>query len=277
MKLAVISMIVASGFILSCGSETKTSGNNETSVSTEPTAGGTAAPTKDVWSLIVTGKEKLPACDAASEGRMAYVSGTKTATACQNGVWTDITINGHNSLVEVVDEKAGTNCKYGGKAISTGIDSDDDGKLGDQDKATKQYVCNGASGLKIKSIHQYSETLMNKNSPDISPYKDIHSTRIGNIQLTQFEDGSAFILVNGVVIAPDTNADLYTYNFSFSSFIPPNSPMYVTLTKSFDIGGVYADYKFVMDVELSAAPTFSCGISYGSSSPAKRDFILTKM
>lgn len=283
-----------------CGTDSKLSGENastlasststSTSTSTDTKTGSdipnsktpeTAEAPKKIdsgWSLIVAGKDKLPPCDAATDGRLAYVSGTKTVTACQNGAWTDISINGKNSLVEVIDEKAGTNCKYGGKAISTGVDSDEDGKLGSADKISKQYVCNGSDGLQIAEVWEYENPLMNSSSEDISEKSINHLTKLGYAQLTKFEDGSAFLVVNGNVRSFDSRNDIYSYQFSYNFFIPKpsGSATGITKTLSFDRGTLTADYKMEIYTSLGSTPFISMGVKFGSGYPTTKNYFLTK-
>ncbi len=53
-----------------------------------------------------------------------------------------------NTLVRVDDEPAGVNCENGGVAIHTGIDSNGNGQVDDNEITSTSYVCNGPSGLK---------------------------------------------------------------------------------------------------------------------------------
>jgi hypothetical protein len=50
-------------------------------------------------------------------------------------------------LVRVVIEPPGTNCEYGGQSIETGIDTNDNGILEDEEVGARSYVCTGAAGL----------------------------------------------------------------------------------------------------------------------------------
>ncbi|WP_039926029.1 hypothetical protein [Alcanivorax sp. DG881] len=53
---------------------------------------------------------------------------------------------GSISLVNVEDEPAGTNCSAGGKAIQTGIDSNQNNTLDPTEVMATSYVCNGLDG-----------------------------------------------------------------------------------------------------------------------------------
>ena len=54
--------------------------------------------------------------------------------------------NGSITLVSLVSEPAGTNCTYGGKKVSAGLDSDSNGILDNAEIASSDYICNGADG-----------------------------------------------------------------------------------------------------------------------------------
>lgn len=54
--------------------------------------------------------------------------------------------NGFNSLISIVGENAGANCTYGGRRISSGLDSDRSGALDVGEIDTVTYVCNGEPG-----------------------------------------------------------------------------------------------------------------------------------
>ena len=62
---------------------------------------------------------------------------TSTSYICNGG-------SGHDSLVAVATEPAGTNCPFGGSRIDTGLDADDDGVLDPEevDAGATTYVCN---------------------------------------------------------------------------------------------------------------------------------------
>jgi len=54
--------------------------------------------------------------------------------------------NGHNALVLVSTEAAGSNCVYGGQKIETGLDTNDDATLESSEVTRISYVCNGSNG-----------------------------------------------------------------------------------------------------------------------------------
>ena len=53
---------------------------------------------------------------------------------------------GLNSLVNIVAEAPGSNCKAGGVRIESGLDNNRDASLSLDEIAQVQYVCNGANG-----------------------------------------------------------------------------------------------------------------------------------
>jgi hypothetical protein len=55
-------------------------------------------------------------------------------------------VNGHNGLVSVVPEPAGTNCPNGGVKITTGLDNNDNGTLDSSEVTATQYVCSASGG-----------------------------------------------------------------------------------------------------------------------------------
>jgi len=64
---------------------------------------------------------------------------TATAYIC-NG------IDGNNSLTKITNEDPGINCENGGLKIDSGIDSNGDGTLDDDEITATAYVCNGVDG-----------------------------------------------------------------------------------------------------------------------------------
>ncbi|UCS93229.1 hypothetical protein KZP23_21685 [Echinicola marina] len=69
--------------------------------------------------------------------------------------------NGLSSLTNITDEKAGTNCETGGLKIETGLDSDSNGLLDQNEVLNVNYVCNGSNGL--SSLTRFSPELPGSN------------------------------------------------------------------------------------------------------------------
>jgi len=59
--------------------------------------------------------------------------------------------SGYNSLVDIADEPAGSNCEAGGKSISTGLDANQNSILDSSEIEKSSYVCNGQSGASSES------------------------------------------------------------------------------------------------------------------------------
>ena len=55
--------------------------------------------------------------------------------------------DGLSVLIKTEAEAAGDNCENGGVLISSGIDSDSDGVLSEEEVGTQEYVCNGTAGI----------------------------------------------------------------------------------------------------------------------------------
>ena len=61
--------------------------------------------------------------------------------------------DGHNALVLVSPEAAGTNCTFGGQKIETGLDANDNGTLEQKEVTNTSYVCNGSNGSSGTTIY----------------------------------------------------------------------------------------------------------------------------
>ena len=55
--------------------------------------------------------------------------------------------DGYNSLVKINEEPIGDNCEFGGKSISTGIDTNNNTILEEDEVVSKEYLCNATNGL----------------------------------------------------------------------------------------------------------------------------------
>ena len=77
--------------------------------------------------------------DTNGDGTLDDSEITATAYVC-NG------IDGNNSLTKITNEAAGTNCENGGLKIDSGVDTNGDGTLDDNEISATAYVCNGIDG-----------------------------------------------------------------------------------------------------------------------------------
>lgn len=53
---------------------------------------------------------------------------------------------GRDALIRVTEEPAGTNCEFGGQRFDSGVDTDEDGQLDDEEVEMTTYVCDAAPG-----------------------------------------------------------------------------------------------------------------------------------
>lgn len=71
--------------------------------------------------------------------------------------------DGRNSLAEVSEEPAGTNCAQGGQRLNTGIDENDDGELQPDEIDATSYICDGAGTDGSTSLLVQSEEPAGEN------------------------------------------------------------------------------------------------------------------
>lgn len=73
-----------------------------------------------------------------------------------------------DELVRVDTEPAGINCKYGGVAIETGIDTNRDGTLEDSEITSTSYVCNGAATVQCEGGNVHEGTVSVQSDADFA-------------------------------------------------------------------------------------------------------------
>jgi len=78
----------------------------------------------------------LPLCCVLS---LSCTSDTDKEDVTEGSIGTD----GLNVLINTVEEDAGENCENGGILVSSGIDNNADGILGEDEILTEDYICNG--------------------------------------------------------------------------------------------------------------------------------------
>ncbi len=107
-------------------------------------------------------------------------------------------VEGKNSLVNVVDEPAGTTCPNGGIKIDSGVDNDGDGTLDDEEIEVTRYICNGVDGGFDEQIYIY---LLGEYSNSSSTYS------VEGLCLIDF-DKSRYLDVDSIVFV----ASPYTFS-----------------------------------------------------------------
>lgn len=261
MKIVGSTMLVLIGFAASsCGAVKGISGDSSKK-NDGPTNGAIAetnSQKEDIknesWSITVSDTNDLPACDSGSQGRLAWIKATSQFMACDTNNWTQVTssqgLAGKNSLVRVDDEAAGEKCPASGKAIKSGIDDNADNILQDGEIKGTSYVCNGSQGLTIKSIHRYLQ-------PNLSAAAEICLScstlvKVGEIQLVQFSDGSAWLSMSAFQTIVDTANDVAGIPILDSFYIAPATGSKEILRKFDYHDNYFLHYKIL----LGSVPTF---------------------
>lgn len=273
-------LIFIVGFVAACGQHDAA----PSAASTAPN-GTEKAPTSGPsdWSLMVANVTSLPPCDAGGEGRLAYVKAQSNFMSCTSGSWQVVDIrggviqsvasgkDGAASLIAVADEAPGGNCQFGGKKIDTGIDADNNGNLSSAEIKSTQYMCKESPGMKIKNIWSYHDSNIDfTTDPDISLSSMVLTTKVGDIQLTRFEDGSAFFSVSGIIRSSDSRLDTYVETFSESFFVPNKSGTF-TVTRKIMPASYLLKHRLNLETD---PPQISLGVEYNNQ-VFYRDFVLS--
>lgn len=100
-------------------------------------------------------KDGNGALDAAEVTQTSYVcknassndgkNGTNGSNGSNGSDGADGT-DGHDVLIGTSEEPAGTNCEFGGKRITTGLDANGDGKLSESEVSQTTFVCGAKPG-----------------------------------------------------------------------------------------------------------------------------------
>ena len=83
--------------VIACGTDEKSTTENPGATTPELAPAKTESPaqtTDDRYAMLVADASALPPCDAAVEGRLAYVKADKTFQVCISGVWGPIDLRG---------------------------------------------------------------------------------------------------------------------------------------------------------------------------------------
>lgn len=128
---------------------------------------------------------------------------------------------GLNSLVKLTQEAAGTNCLTGGVAISSGIDTSNNGILETGKICSTMYVCNGAVSSDNTAPVANAGTAQNVNTGavvtlDGSGSSDANSDLLTySWSLTSKPSGSTATLSSATAVKPSFTADIAgTYIFN---------------------------------------------------------------
>ena len=273
-KTTIFVALITSG----CGAA-----SNQAGLSAAPTEGSGLAP---AYSLAVENPADVPPCGALNQKQLVYIKSVGQLESCEQGAWYPIQLAQGNSqtgakssLVRVVAEAEGINCANGGQAIQTGADANGDGQLSAIEVSNVSYVCNGSSGrdggngrdgvsgLQIASTWTYHSdsysSATDKVSVDGGPTGTtalIAPTYIGDITLTKFSDGSAFVSISGIereiTSGIGSNSGVVSpiwFEFSHTSFLT-SSPTTQTLTFKH---GLSRDERIRFNVYLGASPSVS--------------------
>ncbi len=135
---------------------------------------GNAAPQDvPVGKISVAWRHELPRCNHARQGAVAYIESEDKLVACLDHHWEEVPLkvgppgpkgapgasgpqgpigelgaagpagsDGHDSLLRIIAEPPGDNCRDGGQKIEVGTDVDDNGVLDDGEVQSTAYICN---------------------------------------------------------------------------------------------------------------------------------------
>lgn len=99
-----------------------------------PEAAGTNCP--------AGGTAVLGGIDVNADGQLQSTEMTATQYVCQSSA----SLTGANALIRLDMEPAGANCRQGGTAVKSGLDSNDNGTLDPEEVSNTTFVCNGLTG-----------------------------------------------------------------------------------------------------------------------------------
>lgn len=115
----------------------------------------TALAAEPAGGVCATGGTKITAGLDANLNKLldpaevSYTSYACNGTVPAPGAPGEASAAGLNSLIAVTPEPAGANCTSGGSRISSGLDTNADGLLGDSENIRTLYACNGAAGSAV--------------------------------------------------------------------------------------------------------------------------------
>lgn len=110
--------------------------------------------------LVATQLSEAPPCDVQSKGHLVYTLSDKKFLVCDGSNWSDIALKGDAGkdgkdgndgadgskaklLTRESEESSGANCRYSGKKVETGIDTNANATLEEAEVGSRVYVCEG--------------------------------------------------------------------------------------------------------------------------------------
>jgi hypothetical protein len=278
MKLPIIATLTLLNLVnFGCGRQEVTPAGAATTAA--PTSG--LGNTNNDWSLMVATLAALPTCDAAGEGKLAFVKAEARFVTCTGGSWQTVEIKGKDGdsakspLLKSIAENPGANCVAGGTRVASGSDDNGNNTLDDNEVKSVSYACNGTTGISISAIWRFGNYAPGANEliGEISPVWEVYLT---DIQLVKFSDGSGFLSLAGLYVASviGNSQEGYDEHWSYSTFLPANKPYHIIKFKS----QVIDNRIIAARVEFTEQPFFSAGVFNNSVpiSPVKQ-FTVTKL
>ncbi|MBF0442083.1 MAG: hypothetical protein HQK54_09275 [Oligoflexales bacterium] len=125
----------------------------------------TKAKAEDLLKMVET-KRDLPECDQSSIGMMSYVRSEGKFFDCYQGGWEEVHLavqnnvpavvngtDGYSTLLKIINEAPGNNCRLGGKKLIEGLDNGKgggvagNGVLEDGEVSYADYICREGIGI----------------------------------------------------------------------------------------------------------------------------------
>ena len=180
-------------------------------------------------------------------------------------------VAGDNSLVNIEDEDAGSNCTNGGIKIESGIDKDGNGTLDDSEVQITRFICNGIDGGFDEQIRL---TIYSRNSGEFGNLGSTTGYIVG--ELINF-DKRNWVGVDSIVFVPKFRTGNATYTAFTDLYDETNdvvinnstvstnstSATHVISTNIFDdLPEQAIDLSIQLRIENSATTNWISGTSY---------------
>ena len=178
--------------------------------------------------LSIASKDDLIECAEINQNQLVFVEDEAIFYKCGSEGWIEIDISPKKNLVitEQFITRAGSDCQYGGTAIISGIDENDDGALSNSERSNTSYICSDAEQLvninKIEADAENEncvlggvsvETGLDTNSNGILSSNEVSSTEYacnGSAGADGADGTDAVSVVSNRLISGD-NTDYCTY------------------------------------------------------------------